>query len=98
MEEAQKNEVFRQAAEKVAAGWTQGKYRDILYDGKMKYCFLGAIRFTIEEMGFAHPIYRADDLLIERGVDPDGVVNWNDAEGRTQEEVVERLLELGQVK
>lgn len=55
------------------------------------FCAMGAFHACGIERKF--PIF-SDDLADE-GIIPEGLVNWNDEEGRTKEEVVELLEKYG---
>jgi len=89
-------EVFRKAAEILETdGWTQGNYH--ASDG---HCALGAIEVAL--VGKGHFI--TDDELQRRwdglgmlfarhlGLPDFHVPSWNDAEGRTQEDVIKGFL------
>lgn len=88
-------QLLRDAADRIARdGWCQGKYAD----GRRR-CLLGAIGFSIvneipEEN--VHAACQVRAVLRARGVSVNGHVSiaaWNDAPGRTADEVIALLRE-----
>lgn len=87
----------------VNEGWTQGIYFEVLDDsGVCRRCAMGALRqYDKEEQSHAVATMEVQDILLAamRQVSndhPDGpeydflsVIGWNDAVGRTKEQVIE---------
>jgi hypothetical protein len=95
----EKAQILYKAAELVDAGWTRTKYSEKDEDGNWKYCMVGAVSRAIDQVGietdFIHAYKILHDDLTEslNGTSP---VIWNDAEGRTQQQVRDKLYFLAQ--
>lgn len=83
-------EKLRAAAALVEQGWTQGKMEQKgFFTRRVKYCIYGAvIAAGIDSTDFVVLTFRDEEL------DRIGPMTWNDDPGRTQKEVVAKLLEL----
>lgn len=90
-------EVFRKAAEVLEQdGWVQGKMHTP--DG---HCLIGALEMALWGRAFDWTIdveQRGDmsrlAALFGTFLDRSSVIKWNDAEGRTKEDVVKALLQV----
>jgi hypothetical protein len=94
------------ARDKIAHSWIQGAEISEGPEGKVGYCSIGAIRFSILEEAFEHRLENpnvicdrvdADAAVLALAIDelhPElegnyDIVDFNDCESRTQEEVLE---------
>lgn len=92
--------VLLEAARLLREGWGQGRYRLKppfylrLLGAKPRYCLIGAIseagRLTINFPGYL-PSASLPYIEALGFKHPNDALRWNDAEERTQEEVVERV-------
>lgn len=91
-------DVLRQAADLIErTGWCQGVYArdargvitDFISDAAVEFCALGAI-FHCEPEGYAADVSAPEQLLVNR-IGTRTVGEWNDAPGRTKDEVIATL-------
>ena len=80
-----------EARKLIAQGWTQGKYKRVV-DGVECWCISGAMGqsapdYKPRDLAFAalFRALRADDFYLSSSTN---LIEWNDAPGRTQEEVL----------
>jgi hypothetical protein len=72
----------------IAQGWCQGDYYEDS-DCGTKYCAVGAIRAAAEDQSYFYCLdYLGQTLAFMIGSGRYNVPNWNDAPGRTQQEVL----------
>jgi hypothetical protein len=80
----------------VAQGWCQGGMERYCPDreGRMRmhYCLLGAINrvaaTSMTATSYAHMTHLLVQAIIQRNLPQRGIMSWNDAKGRTVEEVI----------
>jgi hypothetical protein len=75
-------------------GWCQGAFQD---DDSKQVCMLGAIRIaTWDKVIYpVHPAYA--QACNATGMNGTMIAQWNDASGRTKEEVIAKLREAAQL-
>jgi hypothetical protein len=98
-------DTLEQAAEVIRQGWVQGDFRGITTDGKVGHCLLGGIRcatgYIYDENSdiWVEPLHAWMEVelqateLVQWKISSEYIDHWNDAPGRTQDEVVEVLLQ-----
>jgi hypothetical protein len=92
-------DALEKAAELVRAGWIQGDYYD---DAETQFCAMGALskacgeRNLLEGVGIGSPLPLARAALVEQ-VGTALVTVWNDHPERTQDEVVEAMLQAAKI-
>jgi len=84
-------QVLTEARKLIAQGWTQGEYKRVV-NGVECWCILGAMGQAASDykpngLAFAALFHalRADDFYLSSS---SNLTEWNDAPGRTQEEVL----------
>ncbi len=98
----EKLKVLIKARELLAKGWGQGAYAVDLVTGEnidvyselvlqrsCKFCLVGAVRAAMQQDHFGLTSYQVlDHLAFE---ETGSAINWNDAPGRTQAEVLAKV-------
>lgn len=79
-------EVLKAARERIAKGWTQGmSTREDDHGTEIAWCASGAIKHAVDEEGCVGCVARRG---LEQSIGGGSIAGWNDAEGRTQAEVL----------
>jgi len=86
-------------SEYIRKGWCQGtlsRTEDgtptyLSNDAPAKWCLMGAIQQAYDRDVVHNPVYEKLVSLLS-----EGVPNWNDAPGRTQQEVIDLLESIGE--
>jgi hypothetical protein len=89
--------VLRRAAELVAQGWCQGHYAEdaegtgvgSASPNAVKWCLQGAVHRAASELGVGPSLRRS--FAVARSIDSWDAPAWNDAKGRTADEVESAL-------
>jgi len=88
------------ARDKIANGWAQNIEMTTDDDGQLRFCSIGALRMAVlEQIGHRGPVQERlynDQRVVEMAITElttgpweYDLIDWNDAAGRTQAEVVE---------
>ena len=83
--------VLRDARRLIERGWVQGDGVVLDDSGETRYCIMGAITEAVRRLDCAGPRGPAGErarAALLRVIDDRGLADFNDAEGRTQAEVL----------